>query len=74
MEVIAAKLQKKSGYLSRKKLAVVFKRLGLKKQDDIEHCLAEMATVGSNKISPEQFYNWVFAWKKVPKEPTFTEK
>jgi hypothetical protein len=74
MEVIATKLQKKSGCLSRKNLAVMFKKLGMKEQDDIEHCLAQMATVGSNKISPKQFCNWVFGGTHVPKEPTFTKK
>jgi hypothetical protein len=74
MEVIATKLQKKSGWLSRKNLAVMFKKLGMKEQDDIEDCLAQMATVSSNKISPKQFCNWVFGGTHVPKEPTFTKK
>jgi hypothetical protein len=70
VETIATKLQKKGGSLSRKNLAVMFKKLGMKDQDVIEHCFKEMAKDGSNKISHEEFCDWVFGGKNTPKEPT----
>jgi hypothetical protein len=62
VETVATKLQMEGEvrFLNKKILGVMLKKLGITDKETIVQCLNEMTTRDSNKISRENFLNWVF--------------